>query len=64
MVKVRMLGTRAVFAALAAVATGVFVYPTILLAQQQEPFLEEIVVTAQRRAQTLQVVPIAIEVFR
>ncbi len=62
--KIQMFGQRAVFALIAAFVTTVFVFPTALRAQQQDTLvLEEIVVTAQRRAQSLQEVPIAIEVF-
>ncbi|MDH3547546.1 MAG: TonB-dependent receptor plug domain-containing protein, partial [Gammaproteobacteria bacterium] len=62
--KIQMFGQRAVYALVAAFVTTVFVFPTALRAQQQDTLaLEEIVVTAQRRAQSLQEVPIAIEVF-
>jgi len=46
-----------------ALAAVVFLQPDVVVAQQTGPRLDEIVVTAQRRAQSLTEVPLAIEVF-
>src|SRR6185437_12817856 len=55
-VRVRLRRRAAVAAGLSLLCTGAF-------AQEQQPQLEEIVVTAQKRAQNIQDVPIAITAF-
>ncbi|MEX2494609.1 MAG: TonB-dependent receptor [Woeseia sp.] len=54
---------RSLTAVSAAVAAALVTQPGMVAAQEQEAFLEEVVVTAQRREQSLQEVPLSIEAY-
>jgi outer membrane receptor protein involved in Fe transport len=60
--KGRALMFRGIFCVLA-VALGAVVFPLVAAAQQSSLVLEEVIVTAQKRTQSLQDVPIAITAF-
>jgi iron complex outermembrane receptor protein len=60
---IRALTRKSATALAAATIAVVFMQPNVLVAQERGLALEEIVVTAQRRAQSLQEVPLAVEVF-